>query len=641
DANIPDNSQGWGKVRLDDVLYFSGDTRKLWFDDAAFAGGLQTGDRVAYTVNTSAGEPLKITLVWNDFPGHGLINDIDLVVTDPNGTKYLGSVFANGVSTTGGTADNKNANEQVLFASAAAGSWVVEVVGKNVPRGPQPYSLAATGAITGVQKGGSSAPSVVSTTPANKASGVPVTTNVSVVFDRAMDKASVEAAISSNPAVTGAFAWSAVDTTVKLTPSASLTNGTLYQLKVAQSAKDATGKPMTREFAFEFTTATGLKLSVVRTDPSDGQTLVLEDTSVSVLFSQDVVKSSAESGFDLSPVTSGAFSWPLPTSLVFKPTAPLQESTQYTIKVSKDVQDTQGTKLGTDFTATFTTRPLPDSTPPAVAILEPVAGATLAGDVKIKVTATDARGIFEVESFIDGNSLGRLSAAPYEWDWATTSWPNGARELSAVARDTSGNQATTTIQVNVENDVDPPRVVGVSPTDGAKGVGTGAPVTLTFSEPVETAGAQSAFSLSPAAQGTFTWSGNAMKFTPSAPLSAGTIYTTTVKAGVKDLVGNAMAKEFVSMFETGTGGGSVATGGFGALLVPILVIIVIAVAGTGALLAVRKRRKRAPMQTGPMQGVPQTLPCPSCGSATSVGGVSCQSCGANLSAPPPGWGPPS
>ena len=103
----PANGKGWGRVALDDSLELSGDSRDLFVDDnAGFAQG-SSNDTVTYDLVVSSSEPLKVTLVWTDYPSTPaasthLVNDLDLKVSGPGGT-FKGNVFSGGVSTTGGT----------------------------------------------------------------------------------------------------------------------------------------------------------------------------------------------------------------------------------------------------------------------------------------------------------------------------------------------------------------------------------------------------------------------------------------------------------------------------------------------------------------------------------------------------------
>jgi hypothetical protein len=148
---IPANCQGWGRVLLENALFFTGQTRKLWAKDnaPAFNTGSTNEDR-AFTFSVTAGESLKVSLAWTDFPSTpaanpNLNNDLDLLVTGPTGTVWRGNVFSGGASATGGAADRRNTLEQVLLASPAAGVYTVTVRSFNVPNGLQPFALVVTG----------------------------------------------------------------------------------------------------------------------------------------------------------------------------------------------------------------------------------------------------------------------------------------------------------------------------------------------------------------------------------------------------------------------------------------------------------------------------------------------------------------
>jgi hypothetical protein len=165
---IPSNCQGWGRVLLEDALFFPGQTRRLWVKDdaAAFPTG-SSGETRSYTFTVATGQSLKATLAWTDFPSTPaanphLVNDLDLTVTGPGGT-WLGNVFSGGQSTTGGSADRRNTLEQVLLPSPAAGTYTVTVRSFTVPSGPQPFALVVTGAVS--EGGGGNLPPVANAGP--------------------------------------------------------------------------------------------------------------------------------------------------------------------------------------------------------------------------------------------------------------------------------------------------------------------------------------------------------------------------------------------------------------------------------------------------------------------------------------------
>ncbi|MBI4415882.1 MAG: S8 family serine peptidase, partial [Euryarchaeota archaeon] len=167
ETRYPNFNQGWGRILLDDALFFQGDPRGLFADD--YTLGIDTSEFVAYDVAIGdASLPIEVTLVWSDYPGTpftspNLVNDLDLVVVAPSGTEYRGNQFE-GYNPGESLADPLNASdhlnnvEGVLVipdgegAEPEAGLWTVEVSGFDVPLGPQPFALVVSGGIA-TQKG--------------------------------------------------------------------------------------------------------------------------------------------------------------------------------------------------------------------------------------------------------------------------------------------------------------------------------------------------------------------------------------------------------------------------------------------------------------------------------------------------------
>jgi len=149
---VPDSSQGWGRIKLENALYFEGDADNLYVND--YTQGLSTGQTKTYTITTTGGN-LKIVLVWSDYPasagaGIAIVNNLDLVVQGPGGT-YYGNNFSNGQSQPGGTRDNRNPVEVFYLSNAPSGTYTVQIEGSNVPNGPQPYALVITGKFQSVE----------------------------------------------------------------------------------------------------------------------------------------------------------------------------------------------------------------------------------------------------------------------------------------------------------------------------------------------------------------------------------------------------------------------------------------------------------------------------------------------------------
>ncbi len=95
-----------------------------------------------------------------------------------------------------------------------------------------------------------------------------------------------------------------------------------------------------------------------------------------------------------------------------------------------------------------------------------------------------------------------------------------------------------------------PQVTSTAPTGNVSG-GT-VTITVTFSEPMNTSYVEAAFSVSPAANGTFAWSGGGtiLRYQITASLAPGTTYTVTVGSGARDLAGNPMGADVLFSFAT-------------------------------------------------------------------------------------------
>jgi hypothetical protein len=109
--------------------------------------------------------------------------------------------------------------------------------------------------------------------------------------------------------------------------------------------------------------------------------------------------------------------------------------------------DTAGNATATSVSVMFV-----DTTPPVAAVSAPSAGATVSGTVAMAGSAADNTGVAKVEVRVDGGA--------YEFAQGTTSWAysldttrfsDGAHTLAARATDMSGNVASTSRTVNVQN----------------------------------------------------------------------------------------------------------------------------------------------------------------------------------------------
>ncbi len=150
----PSQRQGWGRVNLDESLFFQGEDQGL----AIIDGGTEfsnDGEFFETTYNLTGGdmEPIVFVLTWTDAPGStlsttALVNDLDLEVSFTADTgrggvdTYLGNNFDEfGVSDQGGTADVLNNVEVVKLAARSNGTYTVRVSASNILEGAQDFAL--------------------------------------------------------------------------------------------------------------------------------------------------------------------------------------------------------------------------------------------------------------------------------------------------------------------------------------------------------------------------------------------------------------------------------------------------------------------------------------------------------------------
>ena len=130
--------------------------------------------------------------------------------------------------------------------------------------------------------------------------------------------------------------------------------------------------------------------------------------------------------------------------------------TKTVINGNHTVTATARNAAGLTTTSTVTVN-VQNATAPTVSFSAPASGATVSNTQAISANASDTIGMAGVQFKLDGANLGSEdTTAPYGISWDTKTAANGAHTLTAVARNTSGLTASTTINVIVQNVVTPP-----------------------------------------------------------------------------------------------------------------------------------------------------------------------------------------
>ena len=144
-----DNHQGYGRANIQNVVCPKWPTEVYVYD--AFnmdnpADQLRTGDFVQFKFRIeSAAVPLRIAMAYTDYPGETLVNNLNLLLFRSNmsGTKKYHVGYGN--SSTKRTPDATNNTEVIHIENPEPGTWILQLIASNVPKGPQDYALFFSG----------------------------------------------------------------------------------------------------------------------------------------------------------------------------------------------------------------------------------------------------------------------------------------------------------------------------------------------------------------------------------------------------------------------------------------------------------------------------------------------------------------
>lgn len=196
-------------------------------------------------------------------------------------------------------------------------------------------------------------PVVQSTFPFQNQKDVPVTSTITVSFDKDMDKISVEGALSLNPPGSIATSWPSNRMIVlNVTTVTTMDFSTDYTLTVSGSAQDdltrgldgnsngiSEGSP-NDDYVLRFRTEDIAQ--VVSHDPDGiGEPV---DSLISICFSKPMDETSVEQFLSISPATSRWSWWNWIGSCLYVD-ADLEHGTTYTVSVSGDAKDSNGNGL--------------------------------------------------------------------------------------------------------------------------------------------------------------------------------------------------------------------------------------------------------------------------------------------------------
>lgn len=194
---------------------------------------------------------------------------------------------------------------------------------------------------------------VIRANPYDGAKGVATSSNISVQFNSAMDKNSVENAFSIQPEILGDFVWN-FDESMVFNPGTYMTTQTTYIITIDSTATDIFGSHLSEPYNYSFQTE---PLRIVSYYPQNGATHVNVGTHIVISFNSEMNQNSVRPAFSISPNVDGSIIWDNYTQFRFKPAAGFAKNTRYEIQIDITCEDKGGKNLPHKFMMVFTTEP--------------------------------------------------------------------------------------------------------------------------------------------------------------------------------------------------------------------------------------------------------------------------------------------
>jgi hypothetical protein len=186
--------------------------------------------------------------------------------------------------------------------------------------------------------------------------------------------------------------------------------------------------------------------SVAITSPASG-TVVTGSLTVAASASDDIGVAGVQ--FTLDGVNVGAEDTSAPYQVAWDTTK--SGNSSHTLRAW--ARDAAGNSSSSAVTVTVNNATAPtDATAPTVSLTSPSEDTNVAGTTTLAASATDNVGVTAVQFTLNGVSLGEPVSAPFVLSWVTTTVPDGAYTLRAVARDAAGNSGQSAArEVTVTN----------------------------------------------------------------------------------------------------------------------------------------------------------------------------------------------
>jgi len=228
------------------------------------------------------------------------------------------------------------------------------------------------------------APSVISTSPANGATDIATGTAITATFSEAMNSSTIDTTTfilkdSSGNLIGGTVTYSG--TTATFTLSTSLSYSTTYTATITTGVKDLAGNAMTSDYSWSFTTGSTpdtTSPTVISTSPANGATNISVTSTITAIFSETMDTSTIDiTTFTLKDSSGNLIGGTVTysgTTATFTPSTSLNYSATYTAAITTGVKDLAGNAMTSDYVWTFSSGSIPDTTAPTVISTSPANG---------------------------------------------------------------------------------------------------------------------------------------------------------------------------------------------------------------------------------------------------------------------------
>ena len=465
----------------------------------------------------------------------------------------------NGSTVTTGTFQLRDASNNLVTATVSTSSNQITLTPSSALSGSTVYTATISGGASGVKDLAGNAlasnyswsfttisvdnipPTVTAVSPLNGATGVSTATTVSAIFSESVNSSTVTTSTFQLRDAGNNLISASVSTAggqVTLTPSSALTASTTYTATItggASGVKDLAGNALASNYSWSFTTAPsggvgGATYTLFKTTDTpqvplahDGQGIELgmrfRSTQDGFINGVRYYKGAGTTGVHIGSLWNNTGTTRLAQATFTNETA----SGWQEVLFSSPVAITAGVTYVVSYFS-----PAGDYAATKPYFTQNIVNGPLTG----------------LADGIDGaNGLYRYTA--------TSAFPNSTFQSSNYWAD---------IVFATISDNTPPTITSVSPVNGATGVSTGTTVVANFSEAINASTVTgTTVQLRDAGNNlvgaTINTSANQVTLTPSAALTALTVYTVTITggaSGVKDLAGNALASNYTWSFTTTT-----------------------------------------------------------------------------------------